>query len=151
MTRYLPSPDGTWRPLVRLGSALPSFDAISTVGIIQDVPTRASDLYATLEMTANTVKPLVLLISDDDAFGPVLDLLEHLHGDLASHPSIIPYLNPITPLVINRGTVDKMWAAIERGLPIHLLQLWHGRCLHAHHARRRLGPAKRRIAGWTNP
>jgi trimethylamine--corrinoid protein Co-methyltransferase len=47
-----------------------------------------------------------------------LDLLEHLHGDLAARPFVIPYLNPISPLVLNTGTVDKMWAAIERGLPL---------------------------------
>ena len=102
---------------VRLGGALPNFDAISTVGIVQDVPASLSDLYATLEMTANTIKPLVILISEEEAFPLVLDLLESLHGDLASRPWIVPYFNPITPLVINRGTVDKMWAASKRGLP----------------------------------
>ena len=105
------------RDMVRLGGALPSFDLISTVGIIQDVPPELSDLYAVLEMVANTVKPLVLLVSDEAAFPTVLDLVEHLHGDLSSRPFIIPYFNPITPLIINRGTADKMRAAIERGLP----------------------------------
>jgi trimethylamine--corrinoid protein Co-methyltransferase len=47
-----------------------------------------------------------------------LDLLEHLHGDVATRPFVMPYLNPISPLVLNTGTVDKMWAAIERGLPL---------------------------------
>ena len=103
--------------MVRLGSALPNFDVISTVGIIQDVPTQVSDLYAVLEMTANTVKPLVILVSDEDCFPPVLDLLEHLHGDLAARPFVIPYFNPLTPLIINAGTADKMLVAIERGLP----------------------------------
>jgi trimethylamine--corrinoid protein Co-methyltransferase len=102
---------------VRLGSSLPSFDAISTVGIVQDVAPQVSDLYATLEMTANTTKPLIILISDENVFPYVLDLLEHLHGDLSACPSIIPYFNPITPLVINKTTVDKMFAAIERDLP----------------------------------
>jgi trimethylamine--corrinoid protein Co-methyltransferase len=102
---------------VCLGNGLPSFDAISTVGIVQDVAPQVSDLYATLEMTANTAKPLIILISDENAFPLVMDLLEHLHGDLASRPSIIPYFNPITPLVINKSTVDKMFVAIERGLP----------------------------------
>ena len=102
---------------VRLGNILPSFDAISTVGIVQDVAPQVSDLYATLEMTANTAKPLIILISDEKAFPAVLDLLEHLHGDLSSRPSIIPYFNPITPLVINKTTVDKMFVAIEHGLP----------------------------------
>jgi len=102
---------------VRLGQALTSFDAVSTVGIVQDVPVEVSDLYATLDMIANTTKPLVILVSDEDAFSPVLDLLEHLHGDLKSKPFIIPYFNPITPLVMNDETVSKMFFTIERGLP----------------------------------
>ena len=103
--------------MVRLGSVLPSFDAVSTDGIVQDVPPKESDLYATLEMVANTDKPLVILISDEDAFPMVLDLLEHLCGDLVSAPFVIPYLNPISPLIINRDTVSKMFHAAERGLP----------------------------------
>jgi trimethylamine--corrinoid protein Co-methyltransferase len=103
---------------VRLGNALRSFDIISTVGVVQDVPVDRSDLYGTLEMVANSTKPLVLLVSDEGSFPAVLNLLEHLHGDLASRPFVIPYLNPVTPLVINRGTADKMWATIERGLPL---------------------------------
>jgi trimethylamine--corrinoid protein Co-methyltransferase len=103
--------------MVRLGEALSSFDAVSTIGILQDIPPAVADLYATLEMVANTRKPLVLLVSDDGQFAPALDLLEHLRGDLAGRPFVIPYLNPITPLVINRGTCDKMLTAVERGLP----------------------------------
>ncbi len=103
--------------MVRLGDALPGFDVVSTVGIVQDVPPEISDLVATLDMVANTTKPLVLLVSDEGAFPAVLDLLEHLHGDLAPRPFVVPYLNPISPLMINRGTVDKMWLSIERGLP----------------------------------
>lgn len=102
---------------VRLSNRLPSFDAISTIGIVQDVAPEVSDIYATLEMAVNTFKPLIILISEEGAFRSVLDLLEHLHGDLAHRPSIIPYFNPITPLVINKSTVDKMLITIERGLP----------------------------------
>jgi trimethylamine--corrinoid protein Co-methyltransferase len=104
--------------MVRLGSKLPSFDFVSTVGIVQDVTPDLSDLYGTLEMIANTVKPLMVLVSDEDRFDDVLDLLEHLHGDLAARPFVIPYFNPITPLVMNKGTADKMLIAIERGLPV---------------------------------
>ena len=104
--------------MVRLGSALPHFDVISTVGIVQDVPPAVSDLYAALDMVANTVKPLVILVSDESRFPAVLDLLEHLCGDLASRPFVVPYFNPITPLIVNAGTADKMFEAIGRGLPI---------------------------------
>jgi trimethylamine--corrinoid protein Co-methyltransferase len=103
--------------MVRLGEALPAFDVISTIGIIHDIDPEHSDLYATLEMVANSTKPLVLLVSREESFPAVLDLLEDLHPDLGSRPFVIPYFNPVTPLVINQGTVDKMRATIERGLP----------------------------------
>ena len=103
--------------MVRLGERLPSFDAISTVGILHDVGPEVADLYATLEMAANSTKPLVLLVSREESYPAVLDLLEHLHPDLAEKPFVIPYFNPVTPLVINSGTFDKMRTTIERGLP----------------------------------
>ncbi len=103
--------------MVRLGGSLPSFDAISTVGIIHDIGPETADLHATLEMVANAVKPLVILVSREESFTAVLDLLETLCGDLGPQPFIIPYFNPVTPLIINRGTIDMMAAAIDRGLP----------------------------------
>jgi trimethylamine--corrinoid protein Co-methyltransferase len=104
--------------MVCLGDSLPYYDVISTVGIIQDAPADRADAYAALEMAANTTKPLVILVSDEPAFPLILDLLEHVGGDLAGKPWVIPYFNPVTPLVINTGTADKMFAAIERGLPV---------------------------------
>jgi trimethylamine--corrinoid protein Co-methyltransferase len=104
--------------VVRLADALPGYDVISTAGIPQDVPTHLSDLYATLDMLANTTKPLVLLVSDESQFSDVLGLAEHLRGALAPRPFLLPYLNPISPLVMNEGTTDKMLAAIELGLPV---------------------------------
>lgn len=103
--------------MVRLGEELASFDVISTVGIVQDVPAERAELVATLEMVANATKPLVLLVSDEARFPAVLDLIEHLHGELAAKPFTIPYFNPVTPLVINRGTIDKITTTVERGLP----------------------------------
>jgi trimethylamine--corrinoid protein Co-methyltransferase len=102
----------------RLGNQLPHYDVISTIGILQDYPPESADLYAVLEMAANTTKPLVILISDEGLFPRALDLLEHLHGDLATRPFVVPYFNPITPLVINEGTGDKLLEAVERGLPV---------------------------------
>jgi trimethylamine--corrinoid protein Co-methyltransferase len=101
----------------RLGSVLSGFDVISTIGIIQDISPEYADLYGTLEMIANTTKPLVVLISEKQCFDTSLDLLEHLHGDLSAKPFIIPYFNPITPLVLNEDTADKIFSTIERGLP----------------------------------
>lgn len=101
-----------------LGQALDGFDFISTPGIIQDLSPEKADLYGVLEMAAHTTKPLVILISGKDAFTPALDLCEHLAGDMGSRPWIIPYVNPITPLVLNAETTLKMDAAIHRGVPL---------------------------------
>src|SRR5512134_38423 len=105
--------------MVRVGNKLPHYDMVSTVGIVRDVPEHLTDLYGSLEHFANGVKPMVLLCSDEHKFDDVLGMFEVLHGsDLGDKPFIIPYFNPVSPLVMNEGTVDKMRIAIERGLPV---------------------------------
>jgi trimethylamine--corrinoid protein Co-methyltransferase len=105
--------------MVRVGNKLPHYDMVSTIGIVRDVPDYLTDLIGSLEHFANGIKPLVLLCSDEHKFDDVLHMLETLHGDsLGEKPFIIPYFNPVSPLVMNEGTVDKMKIAIERGLPV---------------------------------
>src|SRR5262245_55493347 len=101
---------------VRLAQSLTEYDVISTLGVLRDMPPQIADLFAVLEMIANSTKPLVLLISDEKLFPRVLDLVEHLHGDVGNRPFIIPYLNPFTPLKINEGTTDKLLDSIDHGI-----------------------------------
>ena len=100
-----------------LGHALKHFDFISTPGVVQDYPAETADTLGLLEMLAHTTKPLVMLISNPDCFATALDLCEHLTGDLSDHPFVIPYVNPITPLVLNAETTRKMDLSIHKGLP----------------------------------
>ena len=105
--------------MVRVGNKLPHYDMVSTIGIVRDVPDYLTDLIGSLEHFANGVKPMVLLCSDEHKFDDVLRMFEIMHGgDLGEKPFIIPYFNPVSPLVMNEGTVDKMKIAIERGLPV---------------------------------
>ncbi len=101
----------------KLGDLLDNYDMVSTIGIPSDVTAEKSDLYSTLDMYANTTKPLILLISGDKKINDVFELLSFLHGDISAKPFCIPYLNPITPLVLNKATTDKMIASIEYNLP----------------------------------
>ena len=101
---------------VRLAHSLPEYDVISTLGVIRDMHPSIADLYAVLEMVANSTKPLVLLISDEKLFPQVLKLIETVHGEVGNKPFIIPYLNPVTPLKINEGTSDKLLDSIEHGI-----------------------------------
>ena len=102
----------------KLGDLLANYDMVSTLGIPSDVAADKSDLYAALDMYANTSKPLVLLISGEKSIHTVFELLSHLHGDITEKPFCIPYVNPITPLVLNATTTDKMIASIAYNLPI---------------------------------
>jgi trimethylamine--corrinoid protein Co-methyltransferase len=102
----------------RLGNKLDSYQVISTIGVLHDVEQSKADLYGTLEMYANTEKPLIILVSDEMQFNNVIKLLEHLHGNINKYPFVIPYFNPVTPLILNESTVDKMILSIEKGLPI---------------------------------
>ena len=105
--------------MVRVGNKLPLYDMVSTIGIVRDVDDYLTDLIGSLEHFANGIKPMVLLCSDEHTFDDVLRMFETLHGrDLGEKPFIIPYFNPVSPLVMNQGTVDKMKIAIERGLPV---------------------------------
>ena len=100
----------------RLGHMLPEFNAISTPGVIQDVPTEAAELMGFIEMLANTSKPIILLISKTSTFKDCLELYEQLVGFTNDKPCIVPYLNPITPLILNAETTQKFDLAIEYGL-----------------------------------
>ncbi|HLO14766.1 MAG TPA: trimethylamine methyltransferase family protein [Anaerolineales bacterium] len=105
--------------MVRVGNKLPLYDMVSTIGIVRDVPDYLTDFIGSLEHFANGIKPMVLLCSDEHKFDDVLRMFETLHGgDLGEKPFVIPYFNPVSPLVMNEGTVDKMRIAIERGLPV---------------------------------
>jgi len=102
----------------KLGDLLDNYSMVSTLGIPSDVPVDKLDLYSTLDMYANTTKPLVLLISGEGAINDVFDLLSSLHGDISALHFCIPYVNPITPLVLNKATTDKMIASINHNLPL---------------------------------
>ncbi len=101
----------------RLGNTLDEFDTIATPGVIQDVKSEESELIGFLEMLANTVKPITLLISEPEAFEKCLAMCDSLAGEKATQTSIIPYFNPITPLILNAETTIKMEQTISRGMP----------------------------------
>lgn len=106
------------RHSTKLGDLLENYDLISTLGVPSDVPADKSDLYSLLDQYANTNKPLVLLISGEGKIHEVFDLLGMLHGDISSRPFCIPYVNPITPLVMNQSTTEKIITSLQHHLPL---------------------------------
>ena len=105
------------RQSVGLGDRLGAYDIISTIGILRDVDPDKADLVGMLEMLVGSIKPIIVLVSDPKQFLPGLVLLEQLVGDLAAKPFVIPYFNPVTPLILNQATADNMLTCIKKGLP----------------------------------
>ncbi len=101
----------------RLGNHLDEFDTIATPGVLQDVSSEKSEMIGFLEMLANTVKPITLLISEPESFEKCLTMCDRIAGENATQTSIIPYFNPITPLILNAETTIKMEQTISRGMP----------------------------------
>jgi trimethylamine--corrinoid protein Co-methyltransferase len=101
-----------------LGDALDEFDVIATPGVIQNVDPVEGELLGVLEMLANTKKPLILLVSDPSAFAAGLELIDDLIGIPLDRPFIMPYFNPITPLVLNAATTRKLDLAVSKSLPV---------------------------------
>ena len=102
----------------RLGEALDEFDVISTPGVIQNAEPMESELLGVLEMMANTKKPLILLVSDPTAFAAVLNMIDVLTDSAIDRPFVMPYFNPITPLILNAETTIKLDMAVSKGLPV---------------------------------
>lgn len=101
----------------RLGEGLDEFDTIATPGVIQDCRSEDAELIGFLEMLANTTKPITLLISEPETFEKCLSMCDSLIGEKATQTSIIPYFNPITPLILNAETTIKMEQTVKRGIP----------------------------------
>ena len=101
-----------------LCETLPGYDLLSTPGIVQDELISLTDLNSTADMLSGTIKPLSLLVSKDAHFEKVLKMVLEVTGIPSEKPCIIPYFNPVTPLVINDATVRKMLHTIEYGFPL---------------------------------
>jgi len=102
----------------RLTESLSNFDLLSTPGVLEDPDLQDAEVLTALEMLSNTRKTLIPLITNMRQFEKMLDLFQYLKGDISSRPFLVPYFNPVTPLVLNGETSDKMIRSIDLGLPI---------------------------------
>jgi trimethylamine---corrinoid protein Co-methyltransferase len=112
--------------VARLGDALPNMSFVTTPGVVratETVPQPLVNQYEFLAMVTNTTKPLVVLIADGQALGDVLEMAAAVAGGrerLRRAPFVMPYLNPVSPLLFNPETLDKLLLAAEWGIPVIL-------------------------------
>ena len=72
-------------------------------------------------MVMNTTKPLMVLIAGEPELRDVYDMAELVAGgadELRARPFVVPYLNSVSPLLFNPETLDKLFLAADRGLPV---------------------------------
>ena len=109
--------------VARLADALPNMDFVTTPGVVrasESVPQPLVNQHEFLAMVTNTTKPLVVLIADGEVLGDVFEMAAAVAGGrdaLGERPFVVPYLNPVSPLLFNPETLDKLLLAAEWGIP----------------------------------
>lgn len=108
----------------RLADALDHIDFVATPGVTRasdEVPQHIVNQLEFVEMVTNTTKPLMVLVAGAPELRDIYDMAELIAGGpeaLRSRPFVIPYLNSVSPLTFNPETVDKLFVAADRGLPV---------------------------------
>jgi trimethylamine--corrinoid protein Co-methyltransferase len=72
-------------------------------------------------MVTHTTKPIMVLIAGEPELRDIYDMAELVRGGAEEHrakPFVIPYLNSVSPLLFNLETLEKLFLAADRGLPV---------------------------------
>lgn len=108
----------------RLGDGLPNIDFVTTPGVVRqsaDLPIELVNQHEFLSMVTNTTKPLMVLVADAPTLGDIFEMAEAVSGGadaFSERPFVIPYLNPVSPLMFNEETLDKLLMCADRGIPV---------------------------------
>jgi trimethylamine--corrinoid protein Co-methyltransferase len=112
--------------VARLADALPNMSFVTTPGVVRataTVPQALVNQHEFLAMLTNTTKPLVVLVADGEVLADVLEMAAAVAGgrdELRRRPFVMPYLNPVSPLLFNPETLDKLLLAAGWGIPVCL-------------------------------
>ena len=108
----------------RLADALPEIDFVATPGVTRpsdELPLHVVNQAEFLAMVTSTTKPLMPLIAGGPELEDLYAMAELVSGGpeaLRERPFLVPYLNSVSPLLFNPETLDKLFVAADRGLPV---------------------------------
>lgn len=108
----------------RVVDALGSIDLMSTPGVVKpsgDLRIELMNQREFLEMVTNTTKPLMVLVADGPSQEDIFEMASLIAGGreaLAARPFVFPYLNTVSPLLLNPETCDKLLIAADWGMPV---------------------------------
>ncbi len=101
--------------------ALPDIDFCMSFALAGDVPKRHEDIHHMRAMLLNTVKPLLFTSWDCDGNKAIYDICCLAAGGeeaFRANPFILQYVEPITPLVNPRESLDKLMFCARNGIPM---------------------------------
>ena len=106
---------------VRVADALPNFEFMMSMGLPEDV--NQSIMYATVfaEMVHNSAKPIVTTATNLDDIMQIHHIACIVAGGedvLREKPFFIAYLEPISPLKMDRLGTERLLYCAEHGIPI---------------------------------
>ncbi len=103
---------------------LGDIDFIATPGVVRqsaELPIEIVNQWEFFHMTANTTKPVMVLIAGRPELADIYDMAELIAGGahaLRERPFVIPYLNSVSPMLFNLETLEKLFESADRGLPV---------------------------------
>lgn len=115
-----------FRLVSRIADALPNVDAIGQPGVVRPSTENPLEVINHLEVEAmmtNTSKPLHLLVASGEILNDCFEMAEAIvlangFKSLAEKPFVMPMLNPVSPLIFNEETIDKLLLSVDWGVPV---------------------------------
>ncbi len=104
----------------KITDALPEMDFLMSLGLIWDEPVNLTDLYQFQEMLFNSTKPIVFTSHDKRGNQDIIDMAAIVAGSLEGlqeKPFIIHYIEPISPLIGSKESMDKLLLSSENMIP----------------------------------
>jgi trimethylamine--corrinoid protein Co-methyltransferase len=107
--------------IAHLGDGLDQIDFIMSMGIASDVPTLDHYLHCFVAMIRGSVKPNVYTARDRADMEDIYRIACAVAGgetELREKPFLMLYAEPISPLLFNDESVDKLLFCAEKGIPV---------------------------------
>jgi trimethylamine--corrinoid protein Co-methyltransferase len=106
--------------IARLSDALQEIDFVMSMGVPSDVPVPDTYLREFIGMIRGSVKPNVYTARDRQDLEDIYRIAVAVaggEGDLREKPFLLHYAEPISPLLINEESLQKIIFCAEKGIP----------------------------------
>jgi len=106
--------------IARLCDALDNMDFIMSMGVPEDVPVGDTFIHEFIRMIRGSVKPNVYTAQDRRDMEDIYRIAVAVAGDeqsLREKPFLLHYAEPISPLLFNEESLQKIVFCAEKGIP----------------------------------